>query len=534
MGLFFNYDNSVCNEGSTPVVFSFDPSITSLKELLIYELSQMAYYEVKLRELGEKTDILTDKIINYITLAVVNLDFRKDQFLNIIKNLYNEVENVKEQYITLCKTKKIAPKLIIGEKLSFETKKQGIDAVNFGEKQSLMKNTVFTKDKKILSDIAVTLISNACLCITEIENYNINCGDLKFKIPEILKVINYDNLSDTTLKKKIMSFAKINRTIMQKLNSVIMEKYGPVTETEVKFSIEKGKCILVSGHYYKNLELLLEAVKDENINVYTHNDMLFAHSMEFFQKYKNLKGHYQHSLNNLQKDFAEFPGSILITKNSHSHLDVIRGRIFTPDNNPAYGISKISENDFSPLIEAAKQEQGFLKDIPVATMPIGYNYDEIEKKLHNVIDNFEKGKYKKLFLFGQLNNNAGQIKYFEEFLELIPEDTFAISLSYNMNKKNIWHINSYYDFDIAYKIFDKLQKHPQILEKTSVFLTQCSLQTISHAFNLKIIGINDIYLGECCSSIINPNMIEGLKKLFKIKKISNNPKNDLKKIMKKQ
>ena len=94
MGLFFNYDNSVCNEGTTPVVFSFDPSITSLKELLIYELSQMAYYEVKLRELGEKTETLTDKIINYITLAVVNLDFRKDQFLNMIKSLYIYYNNL--------------------------------------------------------------------------------------------------------------------------------------------------------------------------------------------------------------------------------------------------------------------------------------------------------------------------------------------------------------------------------------------------------------------------------------------------------
>lgn len=96
MGLFFNYDNSVCNEGSTPVVFSFDPSITSLKELLIYELSQLSYYEFKMRELGEDTEKLTDAIINYITLTVVNLDFRKDQFLNVIKSIYDEVEKIKK------------------------------------------------------------------------------------------------------------------------------------------------------------------------------------------------------------------------------------------------------------------------------------------------------------------------------------------------------------------------------------------------------------------------------------------------------
>ena len=87
MGLFFNYDNSVCSEGTTPVVFSFDPSISSLKELLMYELSQLSYYEFKLRELGEDTEDLTNDIIENITLALVNLDFRKDEFLNMLKAL---------------------------------------------------------------------------------------------------------------------------------------------------------------------------------------------------------------------------------------------------------------------------------------------------------------------------------------------------------------------------------------------------------------------------------------------------------------
>ena len=66
MGLFFNYDNSVCSEGTTPVVFSFDPSISSLKELLMYELSQLSYHEFKLRELGEDTEDLTNDIIENI------------------------------------------------------------------------------------------------------------------------------------------------------------------------------------------------------------------------------------------------------------------------------------------------------------------------------------------------------------------------------------------------------------------------------------------------------------------------------------
>ncbi len=532
MGLFFNYDNSVCNEGSTPVIFSFDPSITSLKELLIYELSQLSYYEYQMRMLGNDTSKLTDEIINYITLAVVNLDFRKEQFLNVIKSIYDEVEKNKDLYKELCKKKSVECKFLTGEKLSFKTKQEGIDAVNFGEKQSLIKNTVFSKAKRSLSDICIMLISNACLCITELENYNENAGNLKYKIPEILKIINHDKLNEKELKNKILQFAKYNKEIMEKLNYTIMKKYGPVEVTDVDLSIKKGKCILVSGHYYQNLESLLEALKDEDINVYTHNEMLFAHSFAYFHKYKNLTGHYQRSINNLQLDFASFPGAVLVTKNTHSHIDLIRGRIYTPDNNPAYGISKVSENDFSPLIQAAKEAKGFKKDVKIGEITVGYNIKEIQSKFIKIIDKLKTNKYKHLFIIGLINYNTPQNIYFDKFFDILPDNCYTISFSYKRNKKNVWHIDSYYDVSLTYTMFNELAKFPEILkEKTTVYLTQCQLSTISHCFNLKILGAENIFISECCPSVVNPSVIESLTKIFGIKQMGNCPEKDIKQVL---
>ncbi len=533
MGLFFNYDNPVCNEGATPVVFSYDPSIISLKELLIYELSQMAYYEEKLREIGYNTKKITDLIINYVNLTVVNLDFQKDVFLNIIKNLYDEVQKLTLTYKEECKQKGIPFEPIVGEKLSFETKKEGIQALKFGEKQTVKKNTTVSKFKKAANDIAVMLISNACLCITEIENYEEEIGDEKYKIPKLLKSINYEDLTDKELKNVIIEFAKTNYEIMKELNRIILKKYGPIEETDVKLDIKKGKCILVSGHYYKNLEMLLDAVKDEEINVYTHNEMLFAHSFSFFHKYKNLTGHYQRSLNNVQLDFASFPGAVLITKNSHFHFDFIRGRVFTPDNNPAYGITKISENDFTPLIEAAKKEKGFSKDITIGELTVGHDKRATDKKLQEIIDKFYSGRYKHLIIIGTNNYNVPQTEYFDKLFDRIPEDCFVISFSYNRKQENIWHIGTFYDISLIYNVFDKLKEHEDILkERTTVFITQCHLQTISHALNLKIIGVKNIYLSECCPNVINPTIFDGMKDIFGIQKISDSAENDIKEILK--
>ena len=533
MGLYFNYDNPVCNEGSTPVVFSYDPSISSLKELLIYELGQMSYYEEKLREIGKDTEKITDSVINYITLAVVNLDFRKDRFLTMIKNLYLEIQKLILKYKEECKKNNLNFEPITGEKLSFEKDDENFNAVNFGEKQSLMKNTVFSSAKKMMNDIAIMLISNACLCITELENYEINAGNIKYNIPKLLKVINYDNLTDKELKAQILKFAKINNEIMSRLNKFIVKKYGPVEETEVNLSIKKGKCILVSGHYYKNLEMLLEAAKDENINIYTHNEMLYAHSFSRFHKYKNLTGHYQRSINNLQLDFASFPGAILITKNSHSNFDVIRGRIFTPDNNPAYGLCKISENDFSPLFAAAKNERGFLKDIPINDITVGYNEEFIKSKLETVITDFENKKYKNLFIIGTMNYSIPKNDYFVKFFKNLPKDNFVITFSYNKNLPNVWHIDSYYDMSLIYLILEKLKKYKNILKKqTTVFIPQCHIKTVSHAFNMKVLGIKNIFLGECCPNVINPSLMNGMSKFFGIRTMSHSAENDLNVIIK--
>ncbi|MBQ2644433.1 hypothetical protein IJG14_02520 [bacterium] len=533
MGLFFNYDNSVCNEGATPVIFSYDPSISSLKELLIYELSQMSYYEVKLRELGENTSKITDFIINYITLAVVNLDFRKDRFLSIIKTLYDEVVKLKLQYKEICIKQNVEFEPIMGEKLSFEKSKEKINAVNFGEKQSLIKNTVFSKTKKMLSDIVLMLISNACLCITELENYEVNAGIIKYKIPELLKSINYDSHTDKSLKLSIINFAKINFKIMTKLNDIIMTKYGPIEETEVNINIRKGKCILVTGHYYKNLEMLLESAKNENINIYTHNEMLFAHSFSLFHKYKNLIGHYQGLNNNIQIDFSSFPGAVLITKNSHSHFDVIRGRIFTPDNNPAYGIYKISENDFSPLIESAKSAKGFIKDTNSNKITVGYNISEVKERLKKIGEGIINNTYKHLFIIGTMSYNISHNDYFEEFYKYLPDDCYVISFSYNKIKNNVWHINSYSDMNLIYLILDELKRMEKIvIGKTTVFIPHCHIQMISHAFNMKIIGVKNIFLGECCPNIINPSLIDGMSKLFKINTINNSAQKDLEKVLK--
>ena len=60
----------------------------------------------------------------------------------------------------------------------------------------------------------------------------------------------------------------------------------------VKANIVPGKCILVSGHDLHVLHSLLKATEGTGINVFTHGEMLPAHSYPELAKFTHLVGHF--------------------------------------------------------------------------------------------------------------------------------------------------------------------------------------------------------------------------------------------------
>ena len=78
---------------------------------------------------------------------------------------------------------------------------------------------------------------------------------------------------------------------------------------------KKGKAILVSGHDLKDMELILKQTEGKGITVYTHGEMLPPHGYPELKKYAHFYGHYGTAWQNQGKEFAEFPGAILMTTN---------------------------------------------------------------------------------------------------------------------------------------------------------------------------------------------------------------------------
>lgn len=527
MNKFFYY-NSLCLGSNTQSVFSIDPYVTAIKELLVSELKQVVYYIEKLRDLDFDMNSYTDKVIEFITILIVNLDFTKENTFIIIEDLYNNKKMLEKMYISASEKLGIETELFPENSKNLSSKDIILKALNEKEKDIKTNNEKIEKNRKYLYEIMMNIVLNTCNKLIEIKSYGITCENAKNQVLKFLNTTNIPSLSDKELIEIIKNFAQTSFETTKTLYNTLMNKFGPISKTKVDVIEKEGKAILISGSSFNELEKILNAVKGLNINVYSYNEMISAFQYEKFKNHPNFIGHYSKSTNNIQSDFASFPGPVFVTRNSMPKIDVIRGRIFTSMKYPAFGISKIENDNFEPLISSALESDGFQNDIKYKTLNIGYNLSEIENGIEEIRRKFQNKDIRNIIIIGLADKFNYSDEYLSEFLELDNEKNYIISFAYEKDKLNVLNVNTFFDFGIVYEIVEQLiKKENEIKKYITIFLADCNNTTISHIFNLMHLGVENIFLGACCPNVVSPLLVDGLSKMFNIK-LMTNPVNDLK------
>ena len=528
MNKFFYY-NSLCSGSNTQSVFSIDPSVTSIKELLVSELKQVVYYIEKLRTLEFDMTSYTDKVIEFITVLIVNLDFTKENTFVIIDDLYNNKKMLEKMYISACEKSEVEPDLFPESTGNLSSKDIILKALN--EKEKDIKtgglNVKLDKNKKYLYEIMMNIVLNACNKLIELKSYGISLESSKNSVLSFLNTTNVPSLSDEELINIIKDFAKSSYETTKCLYDTLMNRFGPISKTKVPVCEREGQAILVSGTGFDELEKILNSVKGLNINVYSYHEMISAFQYEKFKEHPNFAGHYAKSTNNIQSDFASFPGPVFVTRNSMPKIDVIRGRVFTSTKYPAFGISKIQNDNFEPLVKSALETKGFSNNYTFKMLNIGYNNSDIDAGIDDIIKKFKDKDIKNIIIIGLMDRFNFADEYVSEFLELNHEENYIISFAYEQKKQNVLNANSYMDFNILYRIVEKLiDADSDIKEHISVFLADCNNTTISHIFNFIHLEVKNIFLGACCPNVVSPVLVEGLEEMFNIRPLTT-PDEDL-------
>ncbi|KAL4422506.1 hypothetical protein ABPG75_008703 [Micractinium tetrahymenae] len=237
----------------------------------------------------------------------------------------------------------------------------------------------------------------------------------------------------------ILKTGEVNLESMALLDGGHVAKFGHPEPSPVRLSPRKGKAILVSGHDMEDLRQLLDQTEGTGVNVYTHGEMLPAHGYPGLKKYKHLAGNFGNSWWRQQKDFAEFPGPILMTTNCI--IEPRPGyskRIFTTGEVGWEGVSHIDgsmgqDKDFSVIIKAAQEAPGFASEPEdngeqPKTVLTGFARNAVLGVAGEVVKAVQEGHLKHIFLIGGCEGSEPDRRYFSQTADRTPEDTMILTL----------------------------------------------------------------------------------------------------------
>lgn len=513
----FQYDSCVSRG-----ICSINPRTYALQAVLVLYLRFITKYALSLYQQNIIDKNVENLILNTINITVSNPEFTENSFTSAVEMFKSELPKIIEKYNDVCQEQDFSEKELGNIEL-FQQTQDLIQAIKFGEveiKKSLEKLSIETRD---LQKIMLIISKSISINLMDLESFDKNYEKGYLSILKLINKIG-EEASQEELKEEIKNAAVVNNEIMRLVRLAQSERYGEPNEAEVSFSTYPAKAILVVGSNLRELETILEALKEHDIDVYTHDEMMLAHNFPKFSEYKHLKGQFGQGLENCLLDFATFPGPIILTKHSlHNIENLFRGLLFTTDYTCPKGVIKIENNDFSRVIEAAENSRGFKTGKHCETIKIGYNYEDI----HNTIKSkIESGEFKQIFLIGLEKDSMEQKAYFDKLVKLSSDDTLLISFSDIQECSNTIAVNSCYDSFSMIKFYEEIKAFDIPI---SAFFPKCDRNTISQMIYLSQNPKTHVFVGKCAPIILNPSLMTVLQDMFKIDGITS-AKKDLEKI----
>ncbi len=366
----------------------------------------------------------------------------------------------------------------------------------------------------------------------------------------IMAYLGDDPQDIDVLLETSMQIGALGFKALEILNRGETQTMGDPEPTVVNVNPVKGKCIVVSGHDLEDLRDILEQTQGTGINVYTHGEMLPAHGYPELKKYPHLVGNYGSAWQNQQKEFAEFPGAIVMTSNCIINPTVgnYADRIYTRSIVGWPGATHITGNDFSQVIEKALSLPGFTERWPEHTITVGFGHKALMTAAPAVIEQVRGGNINHFFLVGGCDGDRQERNYYNDFTAQAPKDSVILTLGcgkYRFNKKEFGDINgiprlldigqcndSYSAVLLALALSKEFACGVNELPLTLV-LSWFEQKAIVVLLTLLSLGVKGIYVGPTLPAFLTPNLLQVLQGTFDLR-LTGNAQEDLATILAKK
>lgn len=371
-----------------------------------------------------------------------------------------------------------------------------------------------------------------------------------------LAAVTDDQLTVEELIQLAMKTGTMALEIMQKLDEANTTVYGNPSPHAVPMTLKAGPFIIVSGHDFHDLEMLLVQSQGTGVNIYTHGEMLPGHGYEGLKKYPHLVGNFGGAWQEQQKQFDNIPGCILMTTNClMKPRDSYKDRIYSTNVVGWDGVKYIprkenGEKNFSEIIQQALALGGYDTDRDVRpTEPsdcpeyqqvdgllTGFAHEATLSHAGEIVQAVKDGQIRHFFLIGGCDGARPGRNYFTKFAQLVPEDCVILTLAcgkYRFNKLDFGTVaglprlldvgqcnDAYSAVRIATALADAFDTDVNSLP-LSMILSWYEQKAVAVLLALLSLGIKNIYLGPILPAFLSPNVVQYLVDTFQLHLISN-------------
>ena len=515
--------------------------VAALQDLLIYAIQGLSIYAIEARKKGVSSADTGLFICEATFSTLTNVNFDTDRFVELINKAVGIREELKG------KIKAAGGVVDFAEKATLFTPASDLAGlVKQGEAVALNADAAENTDIQSLKHILLFGLKGVAAYADHARILGQEDDAVYAFIEEGLASILRHDLGLEEWIALVLKCGEINLKAMELLDAGNTGSYGHPVPTQVPLGAKKGKALLVSGHDLKDLAEILKQTEGKGIHVYTHGEMLPCHGYPELKKFDHFYGHYGTAWQNQAKEFAEFPGAIVMTTNCiQKPKEAYNDAIFTTGLVGWPGVTHIADKDFSPAIAKSLAMDGFTEDTDKGSVMVGFARNAVLGVADKVIEAVKNKDIRHFFLVAGCDGAKPGRNYYTEIVEQIPSDCVVLTLAcgkFRFFDKQLGDIggiprlldvgqcnDAYSAIQIAVALAGAFDCGVNDLP-LSMILSWYEQKAVAILLTLFYLGIQDIRLGPSLPSFVTPNVLDVLVKNFNIKPIST-PEEDLKAIL---
>ena len=524
------------------------PEIANLQDLLIFQLKGISCYRKILLDQGEKLDKgVISFIENCLFTTLTNVNFDSEVHVKLLKEAQKIKDELRQQ-IGGVATENIY--------MSYRLPQEKSEMLRTAEVAGIMYDQDLDEDIRSLRQLIIYGLKGISAYGHQARELGYFSDAVDDFYVEALSAVTDDNMTVEELIRLSMKAGEMALAVMKTLDEANTQTYGNPTPHAVSTTLKAGPFIIVSGHDFHDLEMLLQQSAGTGVNIYTHGEMLPGHGYEGLKKYPHLIGNFGGAWQDQQKQFDNLPGCILMTTNCLMRpRESYKDRIYSTNVVGWDGVKYIGKNangekDFSEIIRQALELGGYSEDQDVkpiepsdcpschlsSELLTGFAHEATLSHAGEIVQAVKDGKIRHFFLIGGCDGARPGRNYYTEFAELVPEDCVILTLAcgkYRFNKIDFGTVaglprlldvgqcnDAYSAVRIATALADAFDTDVNSLP-LSLILSWYEQKAVAVLLALLSLGIKNIYLGPILPAFLSPNVVQYLVDTFQLHLISN-------------